>query len=157
MKRLKTFETWNNDIIDNSLFSSGKAKYDPKVVGNKIRYSTGDTNPQYIANITQKGEKLICKIYKVNKKGKNKRLRNKVKSSLKLAHNYVREFLNQRIKKDEDKNSGGSKNKKSGDIDKYRDINKIIKQEIDHPSDSMDSVGMFSSPKPKNKTFIRRY
>ena len=37
MRIVKTFETWNNNIIDNSLFSSGKAKYDPQVVGGVIK------------------------------------------------------------------------------------------------------------------------
>lgn len=102
-KIIKTFEAWNDNIIDNSLFVSGRAKYNPKVVGNTIRYSTGTSEPYYYAVIEKKGGRFICKIYKRKKDGEEIRLRNKIKKNLKLAHNYVREFLNQKLKKDKKK------------------------------------------------------
>lgn len=153
MKTLKTFETWNNNIIDNTLFSSGKAKYDPKIVGNSIRYKTGNTEPYYFAEITQKGNKFICKIYKKNKDGEEKRLRNKVKDELKLAHNYVREFLNQRLKKDKTKKKDKKKEVKKKDLD-------FISNE---PKFDMNTIQREFAPpslpeiKPKSKTIIRRF
>jgi RecG-like helicase len=99
MKHLKLFETWNNNIIDRSLFISGRAKYEPKISNGVITYKTGDSEPYYTAEITKKGGKFICKIYKIKKNGKKNRIKNKMKNTLKTAHNYVREYLNQRLKK----------------------------------------------------------
>lgn len=98
MKNMKTFETWKNNIIDNTLFSSGRAKYDPKVYGGVIKYKTGIVEPYYFAEISKKGDTFICKIYKKKKNGDEIRIRNKMKKDLRLAHNYVREFLNQKLK-----------------------------------------------------------
>ena len=67
MKILKTYESWNDNVIDNSLFSSGKAKYNPHVVNGVIKYKTGAVEPYYFAEIVQKGDKFICKIYKKKK------------------------------------------------------------------------------------------
>lgn len=156
MKILKTFETWNNNEIDKSLFKSGRAKYDPTVVGNKIKYNTGDSTPYYYAEITKKGNKFICKIYRIDKKGKKKRLRNKIKTDLKLAHNYVREFLNQRLKKDEKKNKTNTKKNRNKEK-RNTDIDSMILSPEEMSRPPMDNIGMFSSPKPKNKTFIRRF
>lgn len=152
MKTLKTFETWNNNVIDNTLFSSGKAKYDPKIVGNTIKYKTSNNEPYYFAEISQKGNKFICKIYKKNKDGEEIRLRNKIKKELKLAHNYVREFLNQRLKKDKLKNKDKKKTKKK-DLD-------FIPRETRFDREPLQD---FSPPhalpefKPKSKTIIRRF
>lgn len=149
---IKTFETWNNNIIDGTLFSSGKAKYDPQVIGNSIKYKTGDIEPYYFAEITQKGNKFICKIYKRDKDGEEKRLRNKIKKELKLAHNYVREFLNQRLKKDKDKKKSKKKSKK-------KDLDFIPRE----PRFDREPMQDFSPPpfipevKPKSKTIIRRF
>jgi len=51
MKNLKTFENWNDNIIDNSLFVSGRAKYNPKVYGGVIKYKTGTAEPYYFSEI----------------------------------------------------------------------------------------------------------
>ena len=90
MKNLKTFENWNDNIIDNSLFVSGRAKYNPKVYGGVIKYKTGTAEPYYFSEISKKGDKFICKIYKKKKNGEEIRLRNKIKKDLKSEHNYVR-------------------------------------------------------------------
>jgi hypothetical protein len=156
MKNIKNFESWNNNIIDKTLFTSGKAKYDPKVVNGIIKYKTGNIEPYYFAEIIKKGNKFICKIYKKNKDGESKRLRNKLKSELKLSHNYVREFLNQRLKKDEKKGDDNSdeifRNKKSTQEPMYNDMVRDITPEP-------RQLPVFSEPKikPKRKTIIRRF
>jgi len=144
MKNIKTFETWNNNIIDKSLFVSGRAKYNPKIAGNSITYKTGDVEPYYYAEIQKKGSKFICKIYKKKKNDDDIRIRNKLKKTLKSAHNYVREFLNQRLKKDAKK-----KEKKRS----KKDIENIIRQE---PQIQMDQP-MPEFETPKRKTIIRRF
>lgn len=146
MKIIKTYETWNNNIIDDALFSSGKAKYDPKVVGSVIKYKTGNAEPYYFAEIEKKGEKFICKIYKKKKNGEEIRLRNKLKKTLKLAHNYVREFLNQKLKK-----------KKTSSKSKADEMDRIIRGEepqIQRPDFAPEPMMM--AP-PKRKTIIRRF
>jgi len=148
MKNIKTFETWNNNIIDDSLFTSGKAKYNPTVFGGTIKYKTGNAEPYYYAEITKKGNKFICKIYKKKKDGKEIRLRNKIKDELKLAHNYVREFLNQKL----------NKKKKSKEKYKSDDIEKIIREEPQiQKRDFLPTQPAAEYIKPKSKTIIRRY
>ena len=148
MKNIKTFETWNDNIIDNSLFSSGKAKYDPKVVNGTIEYKTGNIEPYYFANITSKGGKFICKIYKKKKNGEDKRLRNKIKNELKLAHNYVREFLNQKLKK---------KKKRGKDNDNERVMRDTpVQPDYNMPMD-LPPMPMLDFEPPKSKTTIRRF
>lgn len=145
MKTLKTFETWNDNIIDNSLFVSGRAKYDPKVSNGTIKYKTGNAEPYYFAEITRKGDKFICKIYKKKKDGTEIRLRNKIKKTLKFAHNYVREFLNQKLKKKD------KKKKNTEDIIRREpDIQQDIQQMAPPPP-------IPSFEPPKSKTIIRRY
>lgn len=152
MKNIKTFETWNDNIIDNSLFSSGKAKYDPKVVGNSIQYKTGNTEPYYYAELTQKGNSFICKIYKKKKNGDVVRLRNKIKKELKLAHNYIREFLNQRLKK---KKKSKSKEKDDEFLDRiYREESEIQQKQQMEP---MEAPAPYMPPPPTRKTIIRRF
>lgn len=156
MKNIKKFESWNNNIINKTLFTSGKAKYDAKVVNGIIKYKTGNIEPYYFAEIVKKGNKFICKIYKKNKDGESKRLRNKLKSELKLSHNYVREFLNQRLKKDEkrgdDNLENDYKNKKTSQEPMYDDFSRNIAPEP-------KQLPIFSEPKrkPKRKTIIRRF
>ena len=152
---IKTFETWNNNIIDDTLFVSGRAKYDPKVSGGKIRYKTGNIEPYYFAEIERKGDKFVCKVFKKKKNGEEVRLRNKLKKTLKLAHNYVREFLNQKLKK---KDKDRSKKRDRDDIDR------VMREEpgVDRFQQEMTyeppSVPMsLPSVKPKSKTIIRRY
>ena len=148
MKNIKTFETWNDNIIDNSLFSSGKAKYDPKIVNGTIEYKTGNIEPYYFANITSKGGKFICKIYKKKKNGEDKRLRNKIKNELKLAHNYVREFLNQKLKK---------KKKRGKDNDNERVMRDTpVQPDYNMPMD-LPPMPMLDFEPPKSKTTIRRF
>jgi len=152
MKNIKTFETWNDNIIDNSLFSSGKAKYDPTVSNGVIHYKTGNIEPYYFAEITRKGGKFICKIYKKKKNGEDKRLRNKIKKELKLAHNYVREFLNQKLKKKKKRN-------KDNDERVIRDTQ--VQPDYSYGDMSMDypqtPAPMPSYEPPKSKTIIRRF
>jgi hypothetical protein len=156
MRNIKKFESWNNNIIDKTLFTSGKAKYNPKVVNGVIKYKTGNIEPYYFAEIIKKGNKFICKIYKKNKDGENKRLRNRLKSELKLSHNYVREFLNQRLKKDErgddDNSDNVYKDKKISQEPMYDEIGRDLTPEP-------KQLPVFSEPKrkPKRKTIIRRF
>lgn len=143
MKYIKIFETWNDNIIDNSLFVSGRAKYDPSVSNGIIHYKTGDVEPYYIAEIEKKGGKFICKIYKIKKNGKKIRIKNKIKDNLKKAHNYVREYLNQRLKK--------KKKKKEKE-----DIIDVVKEEPQIEPMPMAQPMPFSE-EPKSKTIIRRF
>jgi len=152
MKIIKTFETWNDNIIDKSLFVSGRAKYKPKVVGNSITYKTGSVEPYYHAEIIKKGNKFICKIYKKKKDGEDLRIRNKLKKTLKSAHNYVREFLNQRLKKDSKK-----KDKKKSS---KNDIERIIRQDpqVQNEPREMEPEPFIPIERPrKRKTIIRRF
>jgi len=156
MKSIKTFESWNSNKIDNTLFSSGKAKYNAKVVGNTITYKTGDSTPYYFAEISEKGNKFICKIYEKGKDGEDKRLRNKIKKELQLAHNYVREFLNQRLKKDEEKPKDKDKKKKK------KKKSKKNKNKFDFPMEpQLDMMPDFDTPDTKTptkeRTIIRRF
>jgi hypothetical protein len=151
MKILKTFESWNDNIIDKSLFSSGKAKYHPKVNNGVIKYKTGNAEPYYFAEIEKIGGKFVCKIYKKKKDGEEVRLRNKIKKELKLAHNYVREYLNQRLnkkKKKREKDSNDDYKSKTHYDEPYA----IPTFEPDIPA-----LPAFDAPKPKSKTVIRRY
>jgi hypothetical protein len=146
MKILKTFETWNDNIIDKSLFTSGKAKYNPKVVGGVIKYKTGNAEPYYFAEITKKGNKFICKIYKRKKNGEEIRLKNKLKKELKLAHNYVREYLNQKLK-------NKKKSKKSND----EDVERIIKEDPQVQREMPEFTPEPMTVPPPRKTIIRRF
>lgn len=146
MEAIKNFESWKNNIIDQTLFTSGKAKYDPQVSAGKIKYETGKSEPFYFAEIISKGNKFICKIYK-RRKGEDVRIKNKVKDNLKDAHNYVREFLNQRLKKD--------KKRTSKDISKDNNIeDSAISTLLDNPS-PINSYNI--APIPKRKPIIRHY
>lgn len=155
MKIVKKFETWNNNIIDDSLFVSGRAKYNPKVSGGVIKYKTGNVEPYYFAEIVKKGDKFVCKVYKKNKDGEEIRLRNKIKKSLKLAHNYVREFLNQKLKgKDKDK----SKKRDKENVDRvFREEPSIFKDTQMDPTYEPYTPSALPIGKPKSKTIIRRY
>jgi len=143
MKILKTFETWNDNKIDNSLFISGRAKYDPNVSNGVIHYRTGKSKPYYTAEITKKGGKFICKIYKVKKNGEEIRIKNKMKKTLKTAHNYVREFLNQRLKK---------KTKKKAKKEKDLDLMKIEEPQMVQPM-----VMPMPTIEPQSRAVIRRF
>ena len=152
MKIIKTFESWNSNVIDKSLFSSGKAKYDPKVVNGTIKYNTGNKEPYYFAEITQKGDSFICKIYKMKKNGEKIRLRNKMKKELKLAHNYVREYLNQKLKKKP--KSKKSKSKNSDD----RNLGSFTHEPMRSAPEIPESDFMDQTPTPKRRrTIIRKY
>lgn len=99
MNHLNIFESWEDNQIDRTLFSSGRAKYNPKVGNKRITYHTGTKPPFYTAEILQMGNKFICNIYKHDSGNNDERVRHKVKSTLKTAHNYIREFLNDRMRK----------------------------------------------------------
>lgn len=145
MKYIKIFETWNDNIIDDSLFISGKAKYNPKVSNGVIHYKTGNSAPYYFAEITKKGNRFICKVYKVKKNGKEIRIKNKVKDTLKTAHNYVREYLNQRLKKKDKPEEKKTKKKKKVE----NPMNEIQPMPMATP--------MMPMEEPKSKTIIRRF
>jgi hypothetical protein len=72
-----------------------------------------------------------------------------LKKDLKSAHNYIREFLNQRLKSDK---------KKKGDGDDYEIRNKKSKIEPIETAilPSMQQSSEYIEP-PKSKTIIRRY
>lgn len=154
MKIFKTFETWNDNEIDNSLFSSGRAKYNPTVSGGIIRYKTGNVEPYYFAEITKKGDKFICKIYKKKSDGTEKRIRNKIKKNLKLAHNYVREFLNQKLRS----KSKGKKDSERimSDGPKRRDIPFNTQTASPKRRDIPFDTQPYIAP-PKSKTIIRKF
>jgi len=156
MKKIKTFENWKDNIIDDKLFTSGKAKYNPTVFGGIIKYKSGNVEPYYFARIQKKGIFFICKIFKKTKDGKSVRLRNKKKDDLKSAHNYVREFINQRLKRDEEK---GDSNDSIFEPKKYNtnvDTDKIFTDEY---SDDKSFTPYYPPvmEEPKKKTIIRRY
>lgn len=163
MKNIKNFESWKNNIIDHTLFTSGKAKYDPKVIGGIIKYKTGNIEPYYHATIEKKGNKFICKIYKKDEDGNDVRLRNKIKKELKIAHNYVREFLNQKLKRDIEKEREKEKGVEKKDRI-FRDKPEYDKEDVfepptppitKHPQQPIYQ----ESPiiKPRTKTIIRRF
>lgn len=142
MKYLKLFETWNDNIIDNSLFVSGRAKYEPNVANGRITYRTGNSEPFYHAEITKKGDKFICKVYKRKKDGTDKRIKNKIKKTLKTAHNYVREYLNQRLK-------NKMKKKQIEEVD-------LVQPEV-LPEIQPMATPMEPMIEPKSKTVIHRF
>lgn len=157
MKILKTFENWKNNIIDDDLFSSGKAKYNPTVSAGVIKYKSGNSEPYYHAQIHKKGTFFICNIYKKTTDGENIRLRHKKKNDLKSAHNYVREFINQRLKRD--KNRKKDKNTDSLILPNKHEYLKKDKIFNDDYTDNT-KFDAYSSPimePPKGRTIIRRY
>jgi len=156
MKNIKTFETWKNNIIDDNLFTSGKAKYNPKVYAGEIKYKSGNSTPYYFAKIEKSGSFFICKIFKKTSEGENIRLRNKKKNDLKSAHNYIREFINQRLKKDEKRDR--KKNDDSISIPRNQNIekNNIFRDEYNDKANGEPNYIPSVEP-PKYKTIIRRY
>ena len=150
MRIIKKFESWNNNIIDHSLFTSGKAKYDPKVSNGVIRYKTGNIRPYYFAEIYKKGDKFVCKVYKKKKDGSEIRLRNKIKKDLKIAHNYVREYLNQKMKRK-------LKNKDKDNVEKSAltplpPTNREFKQDL-----NKDNIQNYNYNQYNSEPIIRRF
>jgi len=144
----KIYETWNNNIIDKSLFISGRAKYNPKVKGKSINYETD--NKDYIATIKQLSSgRFLCKIYKI-KNGKKVRIRKKLKKSLQTAHNFIREFLNDRVdgKKLRKQHKSKEKTKKK----KTKDPLDKLFVDFDDNDPSFDFNNNIN-----NKTIIRRF
>lgn len=87
----------------------------------------------------------------MKKNGEEIRLRNKIKPAiepqdLKVAHNYVREFLNQRLKKDKEK-KGKTKNKDS----------KIIKPDIQKIETPNFDIPIQEPITQKRRSIIRRF
>lgn len=159
MKNIKTFENWKNNIIDDKLFTSGKAKYEPTVHAGVIKYKTGNSEPYYFARIQKKGMNFICKIFKKTDDGETIRLRNKRKKDLKSAHNYVREFLNQRLKRDEKRNIGKETNI---EFEPKRQYEPEIEIEDDYSDGETrkfnnDTYSSPTSQKPRSRTIIRRF
>lgn len=160
MKNIKTFENWKNNIIDHNLFSSGKAKYNPRVVGNTIHYKTGNVEPFYFARVEQKGTKFICKIYRNEDDGKEIRLRNKLKKDLRSAHNYVREFLNQKLKRDAEKARKKAEKNAEKNAEKGVENDNIFKNYND---DSNIQKSIFTDQKPnvfqrpESRSIVRRF
>ncbi len=144
----KIFETWNDDTIDKSLFVSGRAKHNPKIKNNIIEYKTD--NGKYVARIKQlSGGNFICKVYRIKEGGSKIRIRKKIKNTLQTAHNFIREFLNDRIEGKKTKKEKKKKRKKEKDP-----LDKLF-VDVDEPdfSDSFD----FDEPKSVRKTIIRRF
>jgi len=156
MKNIKTFETWKDNIIDDKLFTSGKAKYDPTVFGGIIKYKSGNSEPYYFARIQKKGGFFICKIFKKNKDGESVRLRNKKKDDLKDAHNYVREFINQRLKRDEEKGESNDSFFEPKKRHHNTDNDKFFPDEY-NDNKSFEPYSQPAIEPQKRKTIIRRF
>jgi uncharacterized Zn finger protein (UPF0148 family) len=154
MKAIKNFESWKNNIIDNTLFKSGRAKYDPQVTGGKIKYKTSSSEPYYFANISKKNGIFVCNIYKKKIDSESIRIKRKKQDTLKNAHNYVREFLNQKLKKTKKEKDTGKKEKEFN-LDELMDREERRenrRRERDKISDYNQSI-----IKPKRKTILRRF
>lgn len=153
MKNIKTFETWKDNTIDTTLFSSGRAKYNPKIVGDTIRYKSDSINGSYFAEIKKVGNKFICKIFKKTIDGDIIELRRKSKENLKDSHNYVREFINQRLNKKK-KRKYKESDKLNSVLDNIFDKNKTYNTE---PKPTFKpSFKEFKIPN-KSKSIIRRF
>jgi len=150
MKNIKSFESWRNNVIDNSLFVSGRAKYNPKISNGVIKYKSGAIEPYYFAEIKKIGDKFICKIYKRKKDGSEIRLRNKLKKELRLAHNYVREFFNQKLKVKKKLNTDIKKDRIVID-DAEKQAAQLMEPTLPQP------IEYVKPPKPKSKAIIRRF
>jgi len=147
----KIYETWNDDNIDKSLFVSGRAKHNPKVKNNIIEYKTDDS--KYVAKIKQLSSgKFICKVYRIKEDGSRIRIRKKIKKTLQTAHNFIREFLNDRVEGKKVKKSKKKESKKRKDKDP---LDKLF-VDVDEPGFS-DSSFDFSKPEIPRKTIIRRF
>jgi RecG-like helicase len=150
---LKIYETWNDSRIDKSLFVSGRAKHNPKVLGNTIEYKTD--NGKYIAVIKQLGSgKFICKVYRLSEDGNKIRIRKKIKKTLQTAHNFTREFLNDKIdskKKKSKKKKPKTKPKKNKDP-----LGKLF-VDMDEPGFDDDIPFNPEPPTNKSKSIIRRF
>lgn len=144
----KIFETWNDNTIDDSLFISGRAKHNPKVIRDTIEYETD--NGKYTAKIKQLSNgRFLCKIYMIKSDGSKIRIKKKIKDTLETAHNFTRETLNNKIDK---KIKKKKKKKKDKDpLDKLF-VDMEEPQEFDKSS-SFD----FPTPKEKKKSIIRRF
>jgi hypothetical protein len=147
MRFLKKYESWNDNVIDHSLFSSGRAKYSPQVSNGKIKYKTGNIAPYYFAEIYKKGDKFTCEIFKKKKDGDVIRLRNRVKKDLKTSHNYVREFLNQRLKRK-------LKNKNKDNVEKTA---KLPEKEITKNVPFNRDFKKFIKPEVQDRAIVRRF
>lgn len=113
--KFKVFETWNDNNIDDSLFISNRAKHNPKVFRNTIKYRTD--NGKYTAKIEQiDSDSFICKIY-LSKGGEKIRVKKKTKNNLKSAHDFVRNYLS---KKTKNSNKTSKKNIDKPDIYKQK-------------------------------------
>jgi len=146
----KIFETWNDDTIDKSLFVSGRAKHNPKIKNNIIEYKTD--NGKYVAKINQLASgKFICKVYRLKDDGKI-RIRKKVKDTLQTAHNFVREFLNDRLDGKKIKKSKKKVDKKKKDKDP---LDKLF-VDIDEPGFDEPSFD-FEEGEKSRKTIIRKF
>jgi len=162
MKHLNIFESWNDNNIDKSLFISGRAKYHPKVGHRKITYHTGTTPPYYTAEILQSGSNFICDIYKHRSDGSELRVRHKIKETLKTAHNYIREFLNDRLKKRKSDIKDDKKGNLQAEID-VKSTNKnpirINKIEHDNVENTMPEYIPIPPPpiQPRNNAIIRNF
>lgn len=142
--KFKIFETWNDNTIDSSIFISGKAKHNPKVVNNTIEYETDDG--KYTALIKQIGRsRFICKIYKIDNEGGKIRIKKRIKKSLKTAHNFVREILNDKTDK---------KKREKEEISKEPEMEFQPEPE---PEFSFEPSQDQFYQKPKRKTIIRRF
>lgn len=156
---IKKFESWKNNMIDDNLFRSGKAKYNPQISRNKIKYKTGNIIPYYYASISKHINKFVCNIYKKSSDGGDELIKHKTEENLKNAHNYVREFLNQLLKKDKKLNKKDDKIlNKSSKLDDIKNTNKYTNKDIEYSDELLfDPESENIKNIINNKTIIRRY
>ena len=157
MDTIKNFESWKNNIIDTTLFKSGRAKYNPHVTGGKIKYKTSNSEPYYFANISKKDGVFICNIYKKKTDGDTIRIKRKKQDTLKNAHNYVREFLNQKLK-----NTNKKKEKeKEKEPETEFNLDELMDREERRENIRREKDKTFNynqpSVKPKRKTILRKF
>jgi len=145
------FENWKDNTIDNALFTSGRAKHNPTVINSDtVEYKTD--NGKYLATIKQIGDKFLCKVYRIKGDGSKIRIKKKKKNNLDNAHNFTREFLNDRL---EGKKLNKKKKKRKTIPKKEKDpLDKLFVDEI--PTD-FDSNFNFDYDDKSRKTIIRRF
>ena len=170
MKHVIVFETWNDNNIDDTLFVSGRAKYHPRVSNKKITYKSGHTLPYYTAEILQHGQAFMCNIFKHKLDGEVIRIKHKEKKNLKSAHNYVREYLNDRVE-----NKFSERKEDLEEQDKEETKNIAAQEEPTIEEETQDAIDNMVAPhepsseplepptpmpvpeEPRNKTIIRSF
>ena len=158
MRHVRVFETWNDNEIDHTLFKSGKAKYSPKVSNKKIYYKTGNALPFYTAEIHQIGHLFFVDITKHKLDGSQIKVKHRKKKTLKTAHDYVREYLNDRVEHiDQEREDDIEQQEKDADeVQVETDMNPM---DVDTTVPEPDFVPQpLPEPiEPRNKVIIRNF